>query len=158
MSTPKRTTTGANVEIDADRRPLEGQFEKARREAREIVEWADRGEAERDARLAREESYAGFKERHAALAQLAEIWYSQATDRERRRAVRSSPVYAALPPEARQPWSELLDATKRLVRGRDGGLTPPARELARRQAQDLERWSPSEPDYDADADLAAIPR
>ena len=139
-----------------DDRPTEDSMAEDARRARTLVEDADRIEKATREADDRRDAFAGYQERHEALRALTDVFYGVQRGRDRRRAVRSSPVYATLPPAARKAWDELLDASDRLVGGRDGGIFQPAAQLARQQAQDLEDWAPEPPDV-AD-DLARIPR
>lgn len=153
MSKHSRSTTGAEVGVDG--RPFEDQFDRARREADELVEASDAimkaGRTARDHR----DAFGRYRERATALQSLSDAFHN-GTGRERRRAVAASPTYRALPEAAQKEWIALLSASDRLEVGRDGGIVQPARELARRQAQDLETWDPAAPEIDIDID--AIPR
>lgn len=139
-----------------DDRPAEDSMAREARAARDLVADADRIEKAGREAADRHESFAMYQERHKALKALTDVFYGTARGRDRRRAVKASPVYADLPATARAAWDELLTASDHLVGGRDGGIFQPAVQLARQQAQDLERWDPAEPE--ADVDLDQIPR
>ena len=155
MTNLNHTPGGDNV-LDIDARPFEDQFAEDARRRRQMVEDADRIEQATRAADDRREAFADYQGRHDALRVLTDVFYGVPRGRDRRRAVQSSPVYAALPPAARKAWDDLLTASDRLVGGRDGGIFQPAVQLARQQAETLEDWEP-EP-ADVGADLDRIPR
>ncbi len=158
-------SSGADVVTDTDVRPLEDQFERARRQARELEETTDRYVELARQRDAGKAAYKVTRPRVDALRRMATETVgfrgpdSAAT---RRAALRRHPVYLSLPESERRAWDILVDEwTETILAGDLGTVWRGIAELADRQVagETLGEWDPPAAERMDPAALAAlIPR
>lgn len=139
------------------------QFETAERQRRQMVEDADRIEAAGRDRRDRKQAYADQLPRYRALRAMASeaIDYRPVADTPRARmtALRAHPVFRSLPASEQAAWEEgATEWVEQIATGLLGRARRGIDDLARRQAVELEGWSPPAVQTDAAADVARIPR
>lgn len=167
MSTHKptgRPSTGPGAETAVDGRPFEEPFDRERRQANELAEDVERW-IERDRRrIDKKAAYREFRPRYEALRRMAHETVGRSRDESaatRRAALHRHPIYRALPENERRTWDVLVDEWTETIRTGDmASVWRHIGEIADVQASSerLAEWSAPEEDYDAAADLAAIPR
>lgn len=163
MTKPK-TTTGTPREY-YEGRPSEDQFERARREAEELVKASDEIMARGRQADQRKAEYREWRPRFDALTRMgreAVGHRSVESAAARRRALHAHPVYASLPESERRAWDILLDEwTESILTGDLGAAWHGIEQLAGGQAsgETLAGWDPPAAETESPADLAAlIPR
>lgn len=151
-------------QTSADLRPLEDQFARADREARELNEATDAIIAADRARRQRQTQYRDAAPRRAALKSMAMQsvgFRNHASFGARRAALHADPTYQALPPRLRAAWDGMLRQAHDEIDAGDAGTTWRAIEqLASEQADELAAdWAAGEDPGDDPAALAAmVPR
>jgi hypothetical protein len=157
-------STGPGAETNADGRPFEDQFVRAERQARQLVEDADRIEAANRADRDRKAAYRDRRPRVQAIHAMGKEtvgFRGHPTLGARQKSLRAHPTYQALPADQRGEWDAMVaDAHEAIEYQGDAGTTWRAIEaLADRQADELPSWDPPAEDPAVlAADLAAIPR
>lgn len=169
MSTPTpRNHRLTNLADAWEGPPSEDQFDKARRQGRELEEYVDAAERQARDRRQRQAAYAEQAPRTRALAQMGRETFGRRglpSTQARRRELHAHPVYRSLPADARAAWDALVADSEAAADGGDyAGLWASIEQLASEQAGSgaLDEWDVHAATHREDNDptelAAMIPR